>query len=139
MPSYEYIPAAKRHLNDAEELHQAGHRGNADHLYGFAAECALSAVVVQLGWDRCGLDGLEGDFRLHIDQQWNRLILYAQGRSSAAALAGVLGENPFRDWRVQDRYAARGRDDEKVVMRHKRGAETMLRVMDRVRLGGAKG
>jgi hypothetical protein len=136
MSEYNYVPAARRHYKDAETLREQGVRGNADHLYGIAAECALSAVVLQLGWAQLGSDGLEGEFRCHIKEQWNVMITRAKGRTGVAKLAKVLASNPFRDWHTRDRYSATGEADNKVVERHQKGADAMLCVMDAVRVGG---
>ena len=41
----DFLDAHQRHWDDAEHLLQAQRWANADHLYGFAAECGLKAVV----------------------------------------------------------------------------------------------
>lgn len=102
----DYGQAARRHWEDAGYLEAAQRVGNADQLYGVAAECALKAVMVKLG----AATTSEGDLRkgkTHLPQIWDEFWAFASGRTASRYLA-VLGQsdNPFTDWQIYQRYAA---------------------------------
>ena len=49
MPHPNFPAAHRRHCKDVEPLFAHNRRANADHLYGFSAECGLKAVMKGLG------------------------------------------------------------------------------------------
>ena len=44
-----FTEAHRRHWKDAKLLYAHRRWGNADHLFGFSAECGLKAVMTRLG------------------------------------------------------------------------------------------
>ncbi len=63
----DYPAAARRHWEDAALLDEAQRRENADHHYGFAAECALKSALQAMGYFR------EDQHRRHINVLWNKM------------------------------------------------------------------
>src|SRR5262245_17101801 len=81
-----FVSAARRHLSDADYLEVAGRRMNADHLYGFAWECALKALMIGHGMPMQRTAGVgwrpsvHSD-RIHADRCLERLQHYATSRA----------------------------------------------------------
>jgi hypothetical protein len=121
--------AARRHWHDAQLLFEKQRLGNADQLYGLAAECALKAAL--------GLSGLlENEttvprkLRKHIDRVWELYLRAVEGR--LAGLSHLLDheESPFLDWSIERRYA--GDDGAPVlprVVKHREACKNCLREM----------
>lgn len=114
---------------------------NADQLYGFAAECALKAVLVGLN-SRTRPDGSldEQGTRVHIDRLWREYHATISGRSARQLHVAWDGrENPFGDWSTDLRYSA---DDDQPaaerVTRHRRAAKACLGVLDRAGSPGGR-
>jgi hypothetical protein len=104
-----FSEAAGRHWEDAFLLEASRRLANADQLYGFAAECALKAIMMILG----ATSTAEGDLaeprhRKHIDELWSEYQLFASGRRGARYLSPLagFGQNPFADWNARQRYFA---------------------------------
>lgn len=93
--------AALRHFVDALELAKGGRNANADHLVGFAAECALKTALHTAG-------GLRDHHRVHIETLWDRISLHGIQRRYPALAALLKKPNPFVDWTASQRYAADG-------------------------------
>lgn len=71
-----YANAALRHWNDARLLERENSVENADHLYGFVAECAIKKVLVVLpAFSTTGM--LEMLRRVHVNILWKKLIIRA--------------------------------------------------------------
>lgn len=124
MPT-DYRDAAERHWEDADYLSAGNRHANADHLFGFSAECALKAVMQGLGMS-LRLDGTPMDrrHRVHINQLWNEFIGFAQGRTGARYTADIDATfNPFDDWDVGQRYCHRADITEAMVEKHRSGTE----------------
>jgi hypothetical protein len=45
----DFYNAYTRHIEDAEFLFSASHLGNADQIYGYAAECGLKCLMLHFG------------------------------------------------------------------------------------------
>ncbi|MGC9442350.1 hypothetical protein [Streptomyces sp. WG5] len=43
----QFAKAAKRHFEDADYVHRDSRLPTADHLYGFAAECAVKSLLLR--------------------------------------------------------------------------------------------
>lgn len=92
----DFKDAARRHWEDAELLGSHNRWPNADHLYGFAAECALKAVMVGLGM-QLGPDGKPPKpYAVHIHQLWDQFLIFANGKSQAGYAAMLQPSNPSR-------------------------------------------
>jgi len=121
----DYLDAHDRHWEDAELLFQEGRLANADHLYGLSAECGLKAI-----WP-----GREVE-RVHLDRGlWERFVEeYNAGNRPIPLTLPV--ENPFREWRISHRYAARRCFTQEYVEEHRRAAEQVLLFVREYRQGG---
>jgi hypothetical protein len=104
--------SARRHLNDATLLEGSNRLPNAGHLYGYAAECGLKAILVSHGYP-IDPDGSpqRGQFRAHVDQlalssTMSAMRTFLTGRSGAHYLALIPHIDDFSDWNVAHRYYA---------------------------------
>lgn len=100
--------ATVRHSKDADLLFDKKRYANADHLYGLAAECALKGVMV--GLDHSIVEPLTGDLKnkpdkKHIDKLWDHFRFFIQNRNAPIYLNCLSNpNNPFSNWKVDDRY-----------------------------------
>ena len=124
--------AHKRHLQDAKHLYTIKRWGNADHLFGFSAECGLKAIMVHLGMEIDATSGKpkEERYRKHCQDLWNEFVHFAKARTGAVYL-GVLpeGENPFKNWSHNDRYSASGFTAMEEIEKHRHGAHCVSRMV----------
>jgi hypothetical protein len=121
--STDFRDASERHFQDAEHLESDSRLANADHLYGFSAECSLKAVMTALGMERTSA-GSPRDFglKVHMPQQWAAFQSFASGMLAARYLNALDQSNPFSDWNVDQRYFNRQRISSTVLNRHREAA-----------------
>jgi hypothetical protein len=106
----DFDAAASRHLDDAVLLEGHGRLPNADHLAGFAAECALKALLVSyLGAQPTkgkpfSMSGAKRTDHGHLPPLWEEVKVVLTGRAGGRAFAALLIQNPFATWSVNDRY-----------------------------------
>jgi len=121
----DFLDAYRRHWDDAEQLFNAGRWANADHLFGFAAECGLKRLMVAFGMN-CDVNGspVRQKDRKHVNELWNRFESY---RSGSAHGTGYLlpAIDPFTDWLVSDRYATQGAFGQVRTQGHRVGADVV--------------
>jgi hypothetical protein len=131
----DFYAAYRRHWNDAEYLYNASRMANADHLYGYSAECGLKYLMQLFGMH---FDPITGDpprqKRVHINQLWDYYETYITG--IAAADYTLCQPNPFDDWDISDRYAHERNFDQIHVDQHKRGAEAVQMLIQKAILAG---
>jgi hypothetical protein len=124
--STDYRDAAERHFEDAEFLRSdsASNRDpNADHLYGFSAECSLKAVMTALGMERTNAGApRDSGLKVHMPEQWVAFQSFASGRLAARYLDKLDQSNPFSDWKVDQRYVHRVQISATVVNKHREAA-----------------
>lgn len=105
--STDFRDASARHFEDAQLLEAQARPHNADHLFGFAAECALKAIAFGLGHPQ----SIRGDWpdghHGHIDVLWMRFQSQSSGLLDAKYLARVPSTNPFGSWHAEQRYWGR--------------------------------
>ncbi len=118
-----------RHWEDAELLYAHERWGNADHLFGFSAECGLKAVMASHGMplDASGHPG-ESSHRKHIQDLWGVFEQFIRYHA-AAYLRGLPPGSPFSDWSHQNRYSAMGHSGRAAVDRHREAARGILRMV----------
>jgi len=104
--STDYHDASARHFDDAVHLESAGRPHNADHLFGFSAECSLKAVMVGIG-QPVAPDGTPIGYKNHIDALWAKFQSFSNGLLDAKYLAYVPPTNPFSSWKPEQRYWGR--------------------------------
>ena len=132
----DFYNAHIRHWDDAEHLHSEGRMLNADHLYGFSAECGVKFLMKGLGM-RTSPSGDPQDHidRKHIDQLWVRYNSYASGRAIGPKCT-LPALNPFDQWNVKDRYTDGSHIDTARQSQHRNAAKTIKDVVNHVRHGG---
>lgn len=136
----DFLDAHRRHWNDAELLYQRARWANADHLYGLSAECGLKAIMVHRGWVPVDQHGdPETPYRTHIDKLWDEFLTLANGRLESRYVVLLSPTNPFRDWRIGQRYAHETRIRVEMVKAHQRGAEEVRSLVSEARKDGLVG
>ncbi|MEO5378190.1 MAG: hypothetical protein H7832_10480 [Magnetococcus sp. DMHC-6] len=117
----DFCDAAKRHMEDADFLFDNSRLANADHLYGFAAECALKAVINESGttpeW-------------IHINKLWDQFITFANGRKESHYATTLGEENSFKDWKIEQRYHIRSSIHPEIVIKHQQAAKKTMQILD---------
>ncbi|THA78432.1 hypothetical protein E6R60_06000 [Streptomyces sp. A0642] len=105
--------AAKRHFQDASELNRQKRHASADHLAGFAAECALKAIILDFLGGQANKPGAKPSLAHqgvnhsfgHLPPLWGQVALVMQGRGAGSQFAILLNsQNPYSRWNVSDRY-----------------------------------
>lgn len=120
-----YAEAALRHWKDAELLEKENCVENADHHYGFAAECAIKKVLATHP-DFTNQGVLNSTYRKHINVLWNKVNLQNIQKIAPSLPATLKILNPFHDWDVEQRYFPNGTVDPAVMQRHKQAAKRLL-------------
>lgn len=120
-----YADAALRHWHDAQLLEKEERVANADHLYGFAAECAIKKVLVVLpAFSTTGL--LEEEYKKHVNSLWEKVNYQSLHKSYPKLSALLKSTNPFSDWHVKQRYFAEGQISKAAMESHKKSASRLL-------------
>lgn len=148
----DYPAAARRHQTDGHHLHEKDRLDNADHLYGFAAECALlgslcvlhrAGVYSKLSLDEQG-QVQDEDLRRngHVKELWSTMIgrvFRLQDRRDIQVLFQRFQQHrdgtsrePFRDWSVNNRYRPDNHVPRERVEAHRSGAEACLAILSAV-------
>ena len=129
IPPVDFAAAHQRHWSDAELLFDHERLGNADHLYGFSAECGLKAVMRALGMpmDRRGKPPQR--YRKHIHELWPVFEEFAARHEGRRYLDELPAESPFSDWSHHDRYAHTGYMGSEEVRRHRVAARRIRRMV----------
>jgi len=104
--STDFRDASARHFEDAMLLETHARPHNADHLFGFSAECSLKAAMVGIG-QPVGPDGAPIGYKNHIDALWAKFQSFSSGLLDAKYLAYVPPTNPFASWQTEQRYWGR--------------------------------
>ena len=108
----DFHQAARRHFDDAELLLNQTRQANAGHLYGFAAECGVKALLVRKGYPSDPVSGeitekKSKKFRVHIhelNENINMIYTFLDGRGAAKYLAMIPSIGFFSDWKTDHRY-----------------------------------
>lgn len=129
-----YADAALRHWRDANLLEEGNRVENADHLYGFAAECGIKKVLAVLpAFSPTGM--LEVNYKEHINILWGRVNYQSLQKSYPALSALLKSTNPFSDWHVKQRYAADSEISKMAMELHRKSAS---RILGSVNLNGIR-
>ncbi|MEY2226759.1 MULTISPECIES: hypothetical protein [Streptomyces] len=149
-----FASAAERHFWDADYLRTDGRLPAADHLYGFAAECATKSLLLR--FTEVSMDPKPGEAtpsskpwaehpgdpdRLiefgHVNQLVKEIALLAHGRAGAQ-LHLALGANlhVFKKWNVKYRYFDGGYAQADVVDRRRLAAHNILVLHQQAQLDG---
>lgn len=132
----DFLDAHLRHQTDAEHLFGLQRLANADHLYGMAAECGLKRLMLAFGmrFDSENDRPENSIDRKHADGVWARFEAYRSGH--AAGPDYEPGDNPFADWKVEQRYAAQCHFTQAVVSQHRAGAARVCSLIKKAELAG---
>lgn len=129
-----YSSAAVRHWKDAELLESENRVENADHHYGFAAECAIKKVLVAFpAFSASGV--LSASYKQHINVLWDKVGHQSLQKSYPKLLAILKATNDFSGWDVNQRYFADGTVTSATLASHKK---TASRLFGAVNLSGER-
>ncbi len=131
----DFLDAHQRHWQDAELLFGLLRLANADHLYGMAAECGLKRLMQKFGMKTDQLGPIEKSDRQHANKIWDRFETYRNGHTHGPGYA-LSPDNPFFDWKVDQRYTAQHHFDETRVSGHRAGAEQVRRLIHKAEREG---
>jgi hypothetical protein len=129
-----YDVAALRHWVDGNLLETSGRVPNADHLYGFAAECAIKSALATL-LPAAATGQLERRYREHIDKLWALVLLQNIQRRFPALHAILRTPNAFHDWSTHHRYTDGSPVTPQMIARHRKASQRLLAA---VGLGGVR-
>lgn len=130
----DYAAAATRHFNDATLLEKNSRLANADHLLGFAAECAIKSALVE--HPRLLTDGkLTSAYHKHVNQLWGPAQVTGVQKRYPKLLAVLKGQQAFHDWTADQRYEPDGLVTPDILDRHRRAA---ARILGSVGLSGTR-
>jgi hypothetical protein len=131
----DFAAAAIRHFRDAKLLDENDRVGNADQLYGFAAECAIKVALVALP-ALAPAGRLADRYREHVDQLWRLAPVQSfQKRFPGLVWALKSVQDPFADWTTSQRYEADGAVPTEALERHRK---CVSRLLGGVYLAGAR-
>ena len=133
----DFFDAHERHWQDAETLHANTRWANADHLYGFSAECGLKRLMqaFEMKLDQDGSPADRKHDRVHVDKAWDRYESYRSGHHNGIGYV-LQAANPFSDWSSDQRYARQAEFDEVLVDKHRRGAMDVREKIHTARVNG---
>jgi hypothetical protein len=129
----DFVDAHKRHWEDAEILFKKERWANADHLYGFSAECGLKALILASGikWnDGSDMPETKSErhrFRTHINELWDEYNSFIDGKLAAQYV--IPSENPFSNWDASDRYAKENEFTQERVQQHQTAAKSIRKLV----------
>lgn len=118
--SEDFSGAARRHWRDARLLDGERRPENADHHYGFAAECALKSALETMGYFR------EDEHKKHINVLWDKMQATAFQRAYPGLARLLAGRNGFSDWNADQRYDADGTISSAALQVHREYARRLL-------------
>ena len=126
----DFLDANRRHFEDAELLYANARWANADHLYGLSAECGLKRLMMLFGMQVKPMEGdpVDNRDRVHANTAWDRYEAYRSGHPAGSRY--VLPQNPFLNWDVSQRYAARTSFSEMDADVHRNGASAVRLLVD---------
>lgn len=131
----DFVGAHDRHHADARLLENAARFSNADHLYGFAAECGLKALMTQFGMPVTGTGDPQRNLdKVHADRLWTRYSTYLSAPDTTRYQLDT--ENYFDDWQVADRYASDEHVTSARLTKHRDGAEHVHDLVKQARMEG---
>lgn len=101
--------ASRRHYRDAELLMNSKRIPNAGHLFGFAAECGIKALLVAYGLET---DSRTGDimetrpykYKTHVNTLINNVQTFPGSRQYSKYLGMMPNMKAFSDWNAGHRY-----------------------------------
>ncbi|MCP4695341.1 MAG: hypothetical protein GY862_00625 [Gammaproteobacteria bacterium] len=123
-------PVAMSLVGDSLGDYFGGSWGNADQLYGYAAECGLKAVMIGLNPSiiNASTGDLMREYRIHINKLWSEFNIFANKHNGAKYLNILPPDtNPFDNWNISQRYANSGDFTQAIVERHQSAASIVVK------------
>lgn len=140
-----FATAAIRHFDDATALDGQQRWASADHLAGFAAECALKALIVDFLGAQARNPGdrpymmqsaVRQDFG-HLPSLWGQVAMVVQGRAAGSQFGAFMtGGNPFSRWKISDRYQDGRSITASRVRSHLQAARRVIGYYQQAAIGG---
>lgn len=133
--------ASKRHYKDAELLITNKRIANAGHLFGFAAECGIKALLVAYGLET---DPRTGDiketarpsrYKTHVNTLINNVQTFAGSRQYSKYLGMMPNLKAFSNWDTGHRYW----NEAAIPPSHSRwrdAAREVIQMLDQAKLDG---
>ena len=133
--------SSRRHYSDAEFLLQDSRLPNAGHLFGFAAECGIKALLVAHG---LRTDQATGDieeqrpykqYKTHVNVLINNMQTFPSSPNYSKYLGMMPNLQYFSDWDASHRYY----DEAAIPSSHARwrqAALEIIRTLDQAKLDG---
>lgn len=135
--STDFRDAAKRHFDDGALLQAHNRLANADHLYGICAECALKAIMKGLGMHTTrGGAPTDRAHKVHMPEIWMAFQSFTEGRLGSRYLEMIPHNNPFDDWKIEQRYSASNAITSCVATAHQDGANVCLASLTKALIDG---
>ncbi|MCY0964707.1 hypothetical protein [Parathalassolituus penaei] len=131
----DFLNAHQRHWRDAELLFQQQRWANADHLYGFSAECGLKALMIEFGMPHTDSYPEREKDRKHIDKVWCRYSTYQEGHDKGPGFA-LPATEPFSNWNASDRYAHDNQFSELDTTNHRIAADLIWQLIKKAQRDG---
>lgn len=105
----DFLGSSKRHYQDAELLTSNNRYPNAGHLFGFAAECGLKALLISHGLRTNPATGdiVESHpykYKTHVDVLINNVFTFSSSRNFVKYLSIMPGIMAFSNWKIEHRY-----------------------------------
>ncbi|MFB6844814.1 hypothetical protein ACFCXS_08135 [Streptomyces sp. NPDC056373] len=149
-----FASAGERHFRDADYLRDDGRLPAADHLYGFAAECATKSLLLR--FTEVSMDPKPGEAKPsskpwaenpgdpgriiefgHVNELIRDIGLLAHGRAGAQLHAVLDGDlRVFKKWHVKFRYYDGGYAQAEMVERRRTAAHRILVLHQEARRNG---
>lgn len=123
----DFLDAHDRHWNDAEILYEKERYANADHLYGFSAECGLKRLMLAFGMVVHGDVPVDSD-KVHADKICKRYEAYRSGHHQGAGY-GLSRSNLFSNWHASQRYHHQTQFTANTVKPHRDGADEVRQLI----------
>ncbi len=133
MPDYD--DAAQRHWKDANYLLGGTFLPNADQLFGLSAECALKTIMLALGMPMKN-NKPENKKHGHINVFWDEFISFPNTRNQTQYPTFLATNNPFDQWRVDQRYENGSAITMQMVIKHQAAAQQARNCLGQAVLDG---
>jgi hypothetical protein len=132
----DFQDACKRHIADATFLYEDERWANADHLFGFAAECGMKCLMQAFGMP---VDST-GDIEKREDRKHVSVLLTQYEDYRSGSLFGpqypVARHANFSNWDVGQRYEPAANFAKSHVAPHKEAAEEIEHLVNKALLQG---
>jgi hypothetical protein len=136
----DFLAASKRHYLDAELLTNSRRIPNAGHLFGFAAECGLKALLISHGLNT---DPITGDiieppphkYKTHINDLINNVVIFPSSPGYSKYLGMMPNIKVFSNWSAKHRYY----DESSIPASHsdwQGAAKEVMNMLDQAKLDG---